>query len=333
MFLLFSFGNIKITFAQEIRGSGSTFAFPVLAQWAAAYGKSGGATIAYQPIGSARGVAEIDAGVVDFAITDAPLADSQLLRDGLLQFPLVIGAIVPVVNLDGIDRGQLHFTGPLLAEIYLGTVKRWRDPAIVALNPGINLPDRPILVIYRTDGSGTTFNWADYLSKVSLQWKAQVGVGTTVAWPAGVGGKGNGGVAEKVALVKGAIGYVEYSYAAHNELTYGLIQNRSGAFVQPTQVSFRAATEAVDWAAEPDFNVMLTDADRPDAYPVMATSFVLMRKYPKEPARAHAMLDFFRWSLDKGQDLAASQGYLPLPPSLVRQVEDSWEGEVRQTAR
>ncbi|MDR3531072.1 MAG: phosphate ABC transporter substrate-binding protein PstS [Rhodopila sp.] len=313
--------------AQQIRGSGSTFAFPVLAKWADAYEKVSGVRVAYQPIGSAGGIIEISADIVDFGVTDAPLVDAQLLRDGLIQFPLVIGAIVPVVNLDGVAPGQLHFTGQLLADIYLGKVKAWSDPAIAAINPGVSLPDRAILVVYRSDGSGTTFNWSDFLSKVSGLWKAKIGASTTVAWPTGVGGKGNGGVAEKIARVKGSIGYVEYSYATHNKLVYGLVRNRSDAFVSPNMASFQAATEGVDWTAEPDFHILLTDADGPGAYPIMATSFVLIRKYPKQVDRSRDMLAFFRWALEHGQGQALSLDYLPLPPSLVRLVEAYWQAE------
>jgi phosphate transport system substrate-binding protein len=327
LFLL-AFYTVNSAAAQQVLGSGSTFAFPVLTKWAEGYEKASGVHVAYQPIGSAGGIAEIGAGVVDFGVTDAPLVDSQLLRDGLVQFPLVIGAIVPVVNLDGIGPGQLHFTGQLLADIYLGKVKTWRDPAIAALNPGVSLPDRAILVIYRSDGSGTTFNWADYLSKASIEWRARVGAGTKVAWPAGVGGKGNGGVAESVGRVKGAIGYVEFSYALHSKLTYGLIQNKAGAFVPPSRTSFLAAAEGVDWSAEPDFHVLLTDSAGPDAYPVMATSFVLIRRYGKQPGTVRDLLAFFRWALETGQEQAASLDYLPLPQSLVRQVEAYWESEI-----
>lgn len=315
--------------ALEVTGSGSTFAFPILAVWTAEYGATHDLTITYQPIGSAAGIIEIGGRVVDFGVTDAPLPDAQLLRDGLLQFPLVIGAIVPVVNLDGVGAGQIHFTCTLLADIYLGTVKRWTDPAIVALNPGVNLPDRPIVVVYRSDGSGTTFNWADYLSKCSTQWKAQVGADTAVHWPTGFGGKGNGDVAQKVAKVKGAIGYVEYSYALKNKLSYGLIQNRAGGYVAPTPDSFVAATHGVDWTAQPDFYLTLTDSAQPDAYPVMATSFVLISKYPRPDDHRREALAFFRWALERGQQPARALSYLPLPPDLVQQVEAYWEAEIR----
>ena len=214
--------------AQELFGSGSTFIFPIMSKWIDEYEKASGVQIGYQPIGSSAGIEEIRGSVVDFAVTDAPLDDAQLLRDGLVQFPLVIGAIVPVVNLDGIGPGQLRFTGKLLADIYLGKVRNWSDAAIAELNPGIRLPHRPILAIYRTDGSGTTFNWADYLSKSSPEWNAKVGTNTSVRWPIGAGGKGNRGVADAVMTVKGAIGYVEYSYALRKKLAYRLVQNRAG---------------------------------------------------------------------------------------------------------
>jgi phosphate transport system substrate-binding protein len=313
--------------AQEILGSGSTFCYPFITKLAAAYEKVNGARIRYQPIGSAAGVKEIQLQVVDFAVSEAPLESEQLLRDGLGQFPLVMGGIVPVVNLDGIAAGQLRFTGALLADIFLGKVTNWNDPAIAALNPELKLPNRPILVVYRSDGSGTTFNWADYLSKVSDEWKVRVGANTSVAWPTGVGGKGNGGVAEKIARVRGAIGYIDHSYAAREQLAYGLVQNHAGNFVTPDTASFQAATARVDWLKERDFYVLLTDAPEANAYPIMATSFVMFRKYPRDPGHTREMLAFFRWALGSGQDLATSLGYLPLPPPLVRQIEGYWAAE------
>jgi phosphate transport system substrate-binding protein len=312
---------------QQIHGSGSTFVYPVLAKWSEAYQKVSGVHVEYQPLGSSGGLTEIRAGVVDFGVSDAPLFGEQLLRDGLAQFPVVIGAIVPVVNLDGITAAQLRFTGQLLADIYLGKVKTWSDPAIAALNPGIVLPDRAILVIHRSDGSGTTFNWTDYLSKVSAEWKTKVGSSTLVAWPTGAGGKGNSGVAENVARVKGAIGYVEYGYAQRKKLSYALVQNRAGNFVLPDMSSFRAATTDIDWARVREFNVSLTDAPRADAYPIMAASFALIRRYPKDVGRSMDVLAFFRWALENGQELATSLYYLPLPPQLVQEVEGSWNAE------
>jgi phosphate transport system substrate-binding protein len=313
--------------AQQIRGSGSTFVYPVLAKWSDAYQKVSGAHVAYQPLGSSGGIVEINAGVVDFAISDAPLEDYQLLRDGLAQFPVVMGAIVPVVNLDGIAAGQFRFTGELLADIFLGKVKNWSDPAIAAANPGVRLPDKAILVVHRSDGSGTTFNWTDYLSKVSGEWKARVGSSTLVAWPTGAGGKGNGGVAENVARVKGAIGYVEYGYAQRKKLTYALVRNRAGNFVPPDMASFQAATVDVDWQRARGFQVSLTDAPRPDAYPIMAASFVLIHQYPKDAPRRHDVLAFFGWALENGRDMASSLDYLALSPPIVEVVEGYWDRE------
>jgi len=313
---------------QQISGSGSTFVFPVLAKWSDAYQKAGHERIEYQPIGSSGGLTEVKAGVVDFGVSDAPLDGYQLLRDGLAQFPVVIGAIVPVVNLDGITAGQLRFTGQLLADIYLGKVKNWSDPAITAINPSISLPDRAILVVHRTDGSGTTYNWTDYLSKLSGEWKARVGSGTMVAWPTGAGGRGNSGVADNVARVKGAIGYIEYGYAQRKKLAYALVRNRAGNFVQPDMSSFQAATADIDWTRERDFNVSLTDAPRADAYPVMAASFALIHKYAKGGARSRDVLAFFQWALEHGRDMATSLDYLPLPPPLVQEVEDYWSAEL-----
>ncbi len=286
--------------AQQILGSGSTFAYPILTKWSAAWEKVGGGQFIYQPIGSSGGITEIKSEVVDVGVSDAPLDDAQLLRDGLAQFPIAIGAMVPIVNLPGIVPGQLRFSGQVLADIYLGKIKNWNDPAVAALNRRRNYQSRPILVLYRSDGSGTTYNWADYLSKVSQEWKARVGVDTRLAWPVGAGGKGSGGVTENVARVSGAIGYVEYSYALRANLTYGLVQNRAGNFVPPDAVSFHAATEGVDWAKARDFYVLLSDAPDPNAYPVMAMSFALIHRYPKNAERIRATLAFFRWAMENG---------------------------------
>jgi phosphate transport system substrate-binding protein len=311
--------------AQDVLGSGSTFAFPVVAKWVDAYAAISGVQVLYHPIGSTAGVTQINADEVDFCLTDAPLADSQLLRDGLAQFPVLIGAIVPVVNLDGIASGKLRLTGELLADIYLGKITNWNDPAIAALNPEVSLPNRAILVVYRSDGSGTTYNWSDYLAKVSVEWRARAGVNTSVAWPVGVGGKGNGGVAANVARVKGAIGYVEYSYARQANLTYAAVRDRAGEFVTPDTTGLQAATVNVDWARQQDFFVLLSDSPAAGAYPIVATSFALLRKHPKDPLRAHATLAFFHWAVESGQDIAGSMHYLPLPPPLVHEIETYWE--------
>ena len=318
---------------QQILGSGSTFAYPILTKWAETYQQLGHVQVQYQPLGSSGGLNEIRAGIVDFAVSDAPLDSYQLLREGLAQFPVVFGAIVPVVNVDGIAPGQLRFTGQLLADIYLGKLRNWNDAAIAAVNPGVQLPNRAILVIHRSDGSGTTFNWTDYLSKVSDEWKVKVGAGTTVAWPTGVGGKENSGVAEDVARVKGAIGYVEFGYAQRKQLAYGLVRNRAGYFVPPRMSSFEAALADVDWAQVREFYVALSDSARADAYPIMATSFALIRRYPTDKGRNHEVLDFFRWTLEDGRDMAASLNYLPLSPALVQEIMGYWEANWGPSAR
>jgi phosphate transport system substrate-binding protein len=294
-----------------------------------AYAKAGGAQVLFQPTGSAAGMLDIQHQVVDFAVSEAPLDEMQLMRDGLSQFPFVIGAIVPVVNIDGVSPGQLRFTGRLLADIFLGKIINWNDPAIAELNPDLKLPNLAILVIHRSDGSGTTFNWAWYLSQVSDEWKLKVGAYTSVAWPTGVGGKGNGGVAEKVARVRGAIGYVDQTYATRGKLAYGLVRNRAGNFVMPDAASLQAAVANVDWTKERDFGVLLANAADAAAYPIMATSFVMIRKDPQDPSRTRDMLAFFRWAFEHGQDLASSLGYLPLPAQLVQLVEGSWRAESR----
>jgi phosphate transport system substrate-binding protein len=241
----------------------------------------------------------------------------------------VISGVVPVVNLDGVEPGQLRFTGQLLADIYLGKIAKWNDPAIRALNVGANLPDRPINVIFRSDGSGTTYNWVSYLSKVSPEWKTKVGVSMSVRWPTGVGANGNGGVADAVARVKGSIGYVQESYVLDRRMTYVLVQNRAGNFIAPSAASFQAAAESADWNATQDFYLVMTDAAGAQAYPVTATSFVLMHKRPKNVTRSHDLIAFFKWALEQGQEQASSIGYVPLPSPLVRQIETYWEAEIR----
>jgi phosphate transport system substrate-binding protein len=317
-------------FARDLCGSGSTFAFPVVARWAQVYEKASGVRIQYQPIGSSAGVTEIQSGVVDFGITDAPLVDAQLVRDGLTQFPLVIGGIVPVVNLDGVGSGQLRLTGPVLADIFLGKVRRWNDPALVALNPDLTLPNLAILVVTRSDGSGTTFNFTDYLAKASPEFRGAIGAGTLVRWPGGVSGKGNAGVAAAVTRVKGSIGYLEYSYAATAKMAYALVRNQAGNYVAPSAASFQAAVAGVNWLSEPDFHISTTDAAPADAFPIVATSFVLLRTYPKDGPQAQEIIGFFRWALESGQELATNAGYLPLPNPLVQQIEAAWAGEVRR---
>jgi phosphate transport system substrate-binding protein len=313
--------------AAETTGAGSTFVFPILEKWAAEYEAKTGDKISYQSNGSGAGISQIKGASVDFGASDMPLRPEELEKRGLGQFPLVIGGVVPIVNIEGIGPGVMHFTGAVLADIFLGKIKNWDDPAIRALNAGVNLPAAPISVIHRSDGSGTTFNWANYLSKVSPEWKEKVGEGTTVDWPTGAGGKGNEGVAAFVALTKNSISYVEYAYAVKNKLAYGLVQNKAGRFVQPGAETFQAAAKNADWSATKDFFLIMTDAPGEDAYPITATAFIIMYKQPKDFGRAKIARDFFRWSLENGQAQADALNYVPLPPPLVRQIENYWNAE------
>jgi phosphate transport system substrate-binding protein len=281
----------------------------------------------YQSIGSGAGIAEIKAAAVDFAATDSPLKREDLQKLGLGQFPLVIGGIVPVVNIEGIKSGELKFTGPLLSDIFLGKIKSWSDPAIAKLNPGVKLSNAAIIVVHRSDGSGTTFNWVNYLSKVSPEWRDKVGEGIAVEWPVGLGGIGNEGVAALVAQTANSIGYVEYAYVLRNKMTYGLVENKAGKFVQPDANSFQAAGASADWATARDFYLVMTDAAGDQAYPVAASVFVLMYKNPKDAARSKQAFDFFHWALRRGQSQASSLDYVPLPPSLVEQIEAYWKKE------
>ncbi len=307
--------------AMELNGSGSTFAFPIMTQWLKAYDGAGGTTIQYQPIGSTGGITELAQNIVDFAITDAPLGQAELQREGLAQFPLVIGGIAIAVHLDGIGPGQLHLTGDVLAAIYQGSITRWNDPAIAALNPGLRLPNLAILPVYRSDGSGTTYNFTEFLGKASVSFHTGIGSGTIVRWPLGVGARGTGGVGIVVRQIKGAIGYVEYSYAARSGMTTALVRNKAGHDVAPSVEGFRIAAAAMDWASEQDFHMSVTDAAGPEAYPIVATSYVLMRSHPADPLAAQQLLRFFNWALEHGSQMAISIGYLPLPQTLVQQIQ------------
>ncbi len=304
-----------------ITGAGSTFVYPVLSAWAADYRKQAGVNINYQSIGSGGGIAQVKAGTVDFGASDKPLPPEDLATSGLAQFPLVIGGVVPVVNVGGIGAGKLRLTGPLLADIYIGKVKSWNDPAIARLNPGLALPAADISVVHRSDGSGTTFNWVHYLSQVSAAWKSGPGEGASVAWPTGVGGKGNEGVAAYVKQIPNSIGYVEYAYVLQNKMAYTLLQNAAGNFVAPSAETFANAAESADWKNAKDFDLVMTNAPGANAYPVTATTFILMPKKPGNPAKSKAALEFFKYALDKGQAQARKLDYVPLPGALVAQVE------------
>jgi len=305
----------------QVTGAGSTFVYPVLSAWAADYKSRGGADINYQSIGSGGGISQVKAGTVDFGATDQPLASDELAKSNLAQFPIVIGGIVAVVNIPGLEAGKLRLTGPVLADIYAGKIKTWNDPVIAKLNPGASLPGADIAVVHRSDGSGTTFNFTHYLSQVSPTWKGGPGEGKTVNWPTGVGGKGNEGVAGYVKQIPNSIGYVEYAYVIQNKMTYAQLQNSAGAFVSPSADSFSAAAESADWKNAKDFNLVMTDAPGQSAYPITATTFVLMPKQPKDKAKSDAALAFFRNALEKGQDQAKKLDYVPLPAPLVQQIE------------
>ena len=313
--------------AADTTGAGSTFVSPVMAKWIDIYKAKTGNTVSYRPVGSSIGVGLIKKAAVDFGATDMPLQPGELEKLGIMQFPIVIGGVVPVVNIEGVKPGEIHFTGQVLADIYLGKLRSWSDPAIQAINPDLKLPNAPITVIHRIDGSGTTFNWSNYLSKVSPQWKTTVGEGTSVEWPLGLGGKGNDGVASLVSLIPGSIGYLEYTYALQrlDKISFGAVQNRAGNFVIPDVASFQAAAMSADWGTAKDFHLVLTDAPGQDAYPITATTFVLMHKHPKSPGRSAAAIDFVRWSFESGKSQTEILNYVPLPPALIRQIELYWQ--------
>jgi phosphate transport system substrate-binding protein len=303
----------------DITGAGSTFVYPILSKWSADYSSHGGEKINYQSIGSGGGIAQIKAGTVTFGATDKPLEASELDAAGLAQFPVVIGGVVPVVHLAGIRPGQLRFSGSVLGDIYGGQIKSWNDPKIKALNPGVNLPNAAITVVHRSDGSGTTFNFTHYLSQVSPQWKGKDG--TAVSWPAGIGGKGNEGVAAYVNQVNNSIGYVEYAYVVQNKMVYTQVQNAAGKFVSPNGASFQAAASHADWAHAKDFYLVMTNAPGATSYPITATTFALMYKHPKNPAQSASAIKFFKWALEHGGQQAINLQYVPLPSALVKQIE------------
>ncbi len=315
--------------ATDITGAGSTFVYPVLSKWSAQYSAQTGNHVNYQSIGSGAGIAQIKAGTVDFGASDKPMSVDELKQSGLGQFPVVIGGIVPVVNVEGIGAGQLKLDGPTLAKIFLGEIATWNDPAIAALNPGVKLPDARITVVHRSDGSGTSFNFTDYLSKVSPAWKTKVGEGTSVQWPAGVGGKGNEGVAAYVKQIRNSIGYVEYAYALQNKMAYALLRNSSGQYVQPSMDSFAAAAATADWDHAQDFNLVMTNAPGANAFPIAATTWVIMYKHPKNAERSKIAFEFFKWSLEQGQQEARSLDYVPLPDSLVQRIENYWKTQFK----
>ncbi len=311
--------------AGDITGAGSTFVYPLMSKWAATYFAKTGQQVNYQPVGSGNGIRQIKAASVTFGATDMPLKPEELQRAGLAQFPIVVGGVVPVLNLPGINAGQLRLTGALLAAIYQGKIVKWNDPAIAAVNPGVPLPDLKIVVVHRSDSSGTTFNWTDYLSKVSPEWHEAVGAGTTVKWPTGVGASGNEGISVYLRNVSGAIGYVELTYALQRRLPYAAVQNRDGRYVLPSRESFSAAVAAAEWNPQRDFYQVLTNPPGQDVWPITGTVFVLMPRTPGNAGAARDALAFFQWALMEGQADASAEHYVALPRDLVTQIRAYWQ--------
>ncbi len=315
--------------AQEITGAGATFPAPIYAKWASDYNKATGVKVNYQSIGSGGGIKQIDSKTVDFGASDMPQTDEVLKVKGQMQFPTVMGGVVPVINVKGIEPGQLKLTGALLGDIFLGKVTKWNDPAIKALNPTLPLPDAAIAQVRRADGSGTTFIFTNYLSKVSPEWKSKVGEGTAVNWPVGAGGKGNEGVAAFVGRLPNSMGYVEYSYVKQNKLTYAIMQNAAGNFIKPEDDTFKAAAAGADW--NKSFYQILTNQPGKDAWPISGATFILMHLKQDKPANATETLKFFSWAYKNGDATAAALDYVPMPKNVIATIEKSW-GEIKDGA-
>lgn len=315
--------------AANITGAGATFPYPIYAKWAEAYKAKTGTSLNYQSIGSGGGIKQIQAKTIDFGASDKPLTPAELDKAGLMQFPAVMGGVVPIVNLPGIKDGQVKLTGLVLADIFQGKIKKWNDPAIVKLNPGVALPSQAIVVVHRSDGSGTTFIFTNYLSKASPDWKQKVGEEATVSWPAGVGGKGNEGVASYVKQIKGAIGYVEYAYALQNKMTYTLLQNKEGHFVAPNEESFKAAAAGANWEKAPGFYEILTDEPGKHSWPITGATFILMHKTQANAANAKIVLDFFNWAYTEGDKMALALDYIPMPENVVKLVQNAWKTQIK----
>jgi phosphate transport system substrate-binding protein len=318
--------------AVEISGAGATFPYPIYAKWADVYKKETDVGLNYQSIGSGGGIKQIEAKTVTFGATDAPLKGAELDKFGLVQFPMVMGGIVPVVNLEGMKPGELVLDGPTLAGIFLGTVKNWNDPAIKKLNPNANLPAQAIAVVHRSDGSGTTFNFTYYLAMVGTDWKAQVGAATSVEWPIGIGAKGNEGVSNNVSQTKGSIGYVEYAYALQNKLVYTKMVNKDGKTVAPTSEAFQAAAANADWNSVPGYGVILANQSGAESWPMTAATFILFPKQPADPIAAAEALKFFAWAYANGDKMAEELDYVPMPKKVVGEIEKVWASEIKDSS-
>lgn len=318
--------------AADITGAGATFPYPLYAKWAEAYKAKTGIGMNYQSIGSGGGIKQIKAKTVDFGASDKPLTPQELEKDDLTQFPTVMGGVVPVVNLDGIKEGQIRLTGAVLADIFLGKIKKWNDPAIAALNKGVPLPAQDITVVHRSDGSGTTFLFTNYLSKVSPNWKSAVGSDASVAWPTGTGAKGNEGVANFVKQIKGAIGYVESAYATQNKMNYAQLQNKDGQFVMPSADTVKAAAANARWEQAPGFYEILTDQPGKTSWPIVGATFILMHKSQEKPEQAVEVIKFFDWAYQNGDQMALELDYIPMPDNVVRLIQASWKANLKSTS-
>jgi phosphate transport system substrate-binding protein len=327
---LLSLAFTGLASAQEVTGAGATFPAPLYAKWASDYNKATGVRINYQSVGSGAGIRQIDAKTVAFGASDMPLKDDELAKKGQIQFPTVIGGVVPVINVKGINPGQMRLNGQVLGDIYLGKITKWNDPAIKALNPSLNLPDAAIAPVRRADGSGTSFIFTNYLSKVNTEWKSKVGEGTAVNWPTGAGGKGNEGVAAFVGRLPNSIGYVEYAYVKQNKMTYALMQNAAGQFVSPDDNSFKAAAAGAEWSKS--FFQILTNQPGAQSWPITGATFILMHKLQDKPAEAAAALKFFDWAYKNGDKTADDLDYVPMPASVKQQIEKLWASELKDGA-
>ena len=319
----------NMAFADDITGAGSTFAFPILAKWAEAYKPIGGDSLNYQSIGSGGGIKQIKAKTVTFGASDAPLSGDDLKAAGLVQFPIIMGGIVPIVNIDGVKPGDMVLDGSTLADIYLGKITKWNDPAIAKLNPKVKLPADDISVVERSDGSGTTFNFSYYLSEVNADWKSKVGVASAVQWPIGIGAKGNEGVAAGVANAKGSIGYVEFAYALQNKMTYVDMINKAGKTIVPTAEAFQAAASNADWKSKPGYGVILANQPGDASWPMTASTFALVYDQPQDEVATGKTLKFFDWAYHNGQKQAQELAYVPMPDAVVAQIEATWATEIK----
>ncbi|MBZ0091513.1 MAG: phosphate ABC transporter substrate-binding protein PstS [Sulfuricellaceae bacterium] len=318
--------------AADITGAGATFPYPIYSKWAEAYKAKSGVGMNYQSIGSGGGIKQIKAKTVDFGASDMPLKADALQKDALMQFPTVMGGIVPVVNLDGVKSNEIKLTGELVAEIFMGKITKWNDPKLVALNKGVKLPNQTITVVHRSDGSGTTFIFTNYMSKVSTEWKDKIGNDTSVAWPVGTGGKGNEGVANFVKQIKGSIGYVETAYAKQNKMTYTELKNKDGVFVSANDESIKSAAAGADWKNAPGFYEILTDEPGKKSWPIAGATFILMHTSQEKPANAMEVLKFFDWAYANGDKMASDLDYIPMPDTVVKQIHDAWKAHIKDVS-